>query len=418
MNIMKQLDADPAVLALDPPGEDGWLTPAQVAALTPELVRERVRALLPLIAEHAPEAERMGRPHPLVWEELRKTGFLYHFMPKAYGGCEFSATDFFLTSAVIAQACASTAWAFSFTVEHNWIASLFPKQAQDEFFAGGRYMVAPAVTNPMGRAVRVEGGYRLTAQWRYGSGVMNSNWCMGAAIIEGDDPPVPHWFAFPADEIQVLDCWKVDGLIGTGSNDIVVTDLFVPEHMQINFAAAGAGSSPGGELHPNPLYHLPVATFLSLVVVSTIIGAARGAVEIFRERLKTRKVVGSSTPLFEKANMQVLLARADLMARTAELYLAKLGDDLLDLAVSNRTADGEARCAIVAQAIFAGRMARDATRLVVDNSGTAVHFLSDPLQRIMRDVNTASSHLAQDFELIAEQHGRFMLGMAPTAFNY
>ncbi|MCX7863558.1 MAG: hypothetical protein N2423_00755, partial [Novosphingobium sp.] len=95
----------PAIIEVHAPGESGWLAREEVAALTPEIVRERIRALKPMIAAYAAQSEQLGYPHPDVWEAIRATGFFYHFVPKAYGGCEFGPEDFFRTARLICEAC-------------------------------------------------------------------------------------------------------------------------------------------------------------------------------------------------------------------------------------------------------------------------------------------------------------------------
>jgi alkylation response protein AidB-like acyl-CoA dehydrogenase len=418
---MRSEPAPPAkVLSVEGPGEDGWLSPAEVAALTPQVVRDRIRALKPLIAEYAPQSERLRYPHPEVWRAIRETGFFYHFVPKAHGGCEFGPEDFFETARIIAEACPSTGWAVTFTVEHNWAAALYPAEAQEAFFAGGRYMIAPLVSTPPAIATRVEGGYMVNAHWKWGSGVMHSNWCMGMAMIpgEGDAPPQMITVALPMAQATVLDTWYASGLAATGSNDIVVENVFVPEHMVISNQDMTMGTTPGAAIHANPLYRMPSTAFLSLVTSAPTIGAARGAVEIFRERLKTRKVTGTQTIVGEKANYQVMLAKADVMVRTAELLLQTLAREVLERAASGQNHDVAARMASTAQNAYASRIARDAIRLIIDNAGSSVHMQSDPLQRLARDANVACAHLIQDFESLAEQHGRSMLGMPPVTFFF
>jgi alkylation response protein AidB-like acyl-CoA dehydrogenase len=410
--------AEPKVLQPRAPGEAGWLTPAEVAALTPEIVRARVTALKPMIAEYAAESERLGYPHPMVWDALRETGFFYHFMPKKYGGCEFGPEDFFLTGRVIAEACASTAWACTFLVEHNWVAALYPEKAQEEFFAKGRYLMAPAVSTPPGQATQVPGGYRLTAQWKWGSGVMHADWAMGQAMCEVDGKPAMHWMAFPLREAKVLDTWYVQGLAATGSNDIVVNDLFIPEHMAVRSSDMGNGTTPGSKVHANPMYRMPSSAFLGLVTSAPAIGAARGAVNLFREKLKSRKVLGTQSILGEKPNYQVMLAKADVMVRMAELQHLTCAREVFELATKDQVHDIGARMAIVAQNSYATRVARDAVRLIVDNAGSSVHLLTDPLQRISRDVNVVCGHVIQDLETLAEQHGRNLLGLPPITYMF
>jgi len=410
----------PLLLDVAPPGESGWLSPEEVAALTPEIVRQRIVALKPMIADYAAESEQLRHPHPEVWEAVRATGFFYHFVPKAYGGCEFGPEDFFLTSRQICEACPSTGWAVTFTVEHNWVASLFPKEAQDTFFADGRYIIAPLVSTPPAMATPVEGGYRISAHWKWASGVAHSNWCMGMAMIpgEGDAPPNMITVALPLDQARVFDTWHASGLAATGSNDVVVEDVFVPEHMTVTNQALGMGMTPGAEIHDNPVYRMPSTAFLSLVTTASTVGAARGVVNIFRERIKTRVVTGTQTIVGEKPNYQVMLAKADLMVRTAELLHDTLTREVLERAAAGRNHDIAARMASTAQNAHASRMARDAIRLLIDNAGSSVHLSGDPMQRLARDANVACGHLIQDFEALCEQHGRSLLGLPPVTYFF
>jgi len=410
---MSPVTKDPAAISVHPPGETGWLTPTAVAALTPDGVREKIRALKPLIAEYAEESERLGYPHPKVWEAIRATGFFYHFVPKAYGGCEFGPEDFFLTAQLICEACASTGWAATFTNEHNWVGGLFPKEAQDVLFANGRYFLAPLTSTPPGNARKVDGGYIVNTHWKWGSGVMHSNWAMGLVMLMDEEggPPKPLMIALPMSQATVLDTWHVAGLKATGSNDVVVKDAFVPDYMAVPQELLSMGLSPGSQINDNPMYKMPFSGFLSLVVSVPVIGAARGAVEIFRERIKVRKVTGTQAIVGDKANYQSMLAKADMMVRTSELLLQTLTRSVLERAASGHNTDMGARIADTAHNAFAARLARDAIRLIIDNSGSSVHLLSDPLQRLARDANVACGHLIQDYEMLSEQHGRSMLGL-------
>ncbi len=411
------ISAEPKILEPHMPGESGWLTTAEVAALTPEIVRERIIALKPMIAEYALESERLGYPHPKVWEAIRATGFFYHFVPKMYGGCEFGPEDFFRTARQICQACASTGWAATFLAEHNWFAALYPKEAQDQFFAKGRYFMAPAVSTPPGQAIKVPGGYRVSARWKWGSGVMHSDWNIGMAVIppEGDVPPSVIWVAHPLSEAKVLDTWRgqVAGLAATGSNDIVVKDLFIPEHMAVKGSDLTMGTTPGAQLHANPMYRMPTTAFLSLVTSAPTIGAARAVVELFRERIKTRKVTGTQAIVGDKASYQSMLGKADVIVRTAELVHDTLTREVLERATKGQNHDIGARMASTAQNAFASRLARDALRMLIDNGGSSVHMASDPFQRMARDANVACGHVIQDYEQLSEQHGRNLLGLPP-----
>ena len=140
--------------------------------------------------------------------------------------------------------------------------------------------------------------------------------------------------------------------------------------------------------------------------------------ELFREKLKTRKVTGTQTIVGEKPNYQVMLAKADVMVSMAELQHMNCVREVHELARRGEVHDIGARMRIVAQNSYATRVARDAVRLIVDNSGSSVHLLSEPLQRIARDVNVVCGHVIQDFESLAEQHGRNLLGLPPVTYFF
>ena len=414
-NASQQPTTLPPTLVAEPPCEEDWLSPSEIATLTPEKINERLLLLQPLISSHAAMAEKQRRPVTEVWRAILRTGLLYHYVPRRFGGLEFGMEEFVQQILPIAEVCASTAWVASVTMEHNWLAAHFPEPAQQEFFKRGRFIVAPATSNPPSRAVRVPNGFRVSGRWRFGSGVMHSNWILAMVIIDGDPAPYPYWVAFPTTEAQILDTWYVDGLAGTGSNDILAKDVFVPEHMAVSMREMENGTSPGSKLHGNPLYRIPAVPSLTLTVTPTIVGAARGAVNLFRERLLTRKIYGSNIPQAQVSSAQVRLARADLLARTSELLMRSLAGDLHDLAKRGDSDNSAARKMIVAQNAHASFLAKESVRLVQDGSGSSVHALNDPLQRIMRDVNVVASHLAHDLETLAEQYGKSLLGIEAEA---
>jgi alkylation response protein AidB-like acyl-CoA dehydrogenase len=251
---------------------------------------------------------------------------------------------------------------------------------------------------------------------------MHSDWNIGMAILpsEGEAPPAAIWVAHRLSDAKVLDTWRgqVSGLTATGSNDIVVEDLFVPEQMVVTAADLSMGTTPGSKLHANPVYRMPSTAFLSLVTSASAIGAARGAVELFRERIKVRKVTGTQAIVGEKANYQAMLGKADVMVRTAELVHDTLTHAVFERAAHGQNHDVAVRMASTAQNAFASRLARDALRLLIDNSGSSVHLTSDPMQRMARDANVACGHLIQDYETLSEQHGRSLLGLPLTTMMF
>jgi alkylation response protein AidB-like acyl-CoA dehydrogenase len=270
-----------AVLKASVAPQGDWLSREEIASLTPQIMKERVQALVPLIASHAEEAERIRRPVDEVWNALRKAGVFYQMVPKVYGGLEFGPEDFLDVMLPIGEACASTCWVSTFCVEHNWLFAMFSKEAQDDIFGRFPYITAPGMTSPPGKAVRVPGGYRLTGKWRWGTGVMHADWIMAMAMIEGDNPPVPHYFMVPVEDSIIHDTWYVDGMAGTGSNDVEVRDVFVPEERAMDMNLMRIGQAPGTIYHRSngsKAFRMPMTAFMGLTAAIAALGAARNAV--------------------------------------------------------------------------------------------------------------------------------------------
>ena len=402
-----------------PPKGDDFLSKNDVAALTPEELVRRTRALKPLVAANAAECEKLRRPVDEVWNAIRKTGCFYHFVPKRYGGLEFDVDTFIDAMLPIAEGCASTGWVTAFCVEHNWMASHFPEQFQDETF-GGRfpYIIAPGATMPPGVAEPVAGGYRLSGRWKWGTGVMHADWVLVTGMIPGEKPPRQLFLAMPVEEVRVIDTWRMDGMIGTGSNDIVCEGLFVPEHRVIDMGQMRDGSTPGAKLHAhNPAYRMPMTPFLAVTAAIAAVGAARAACDHFKERIGVRMVYGTATRQVEKPAAHMRLGEARALAEAAETLIRTVARR--NVALTERgDVTTEERVSMRAQVALAMRMCRDAVRVLCEGAGSSAHALDNPLQRALRDVNVMSSHIVYDFDAATELQGRVLAGLEPNTPIY
>jgi alkylation response protein AidB-like acyl-CoA dehydrogenase len=410
------MSTTPKILESTLPGKPDWLSAAELRALTPAELIARTAALRPMLAAHAREAETIRKPVDSVWSAIRKTGVFYHFVPKRYGGLEFDVESFVDEILPLGEGCASTAWVTSFCMEHNWLLALFPKQAQDEIFGSHPYIIAPGVTQPPGKAERVKGGYRVSGCWKWGTCVMHADWALGIAMIAGEGPPPQMLFCImPISDVKILDTWQMDGMAGTGSNDVLAENVFVPEHRTVSQAQMREGKAPGAELHDSPLYKMPMLPFKALTAALPAVGAARGAVAAFRARLKERLVFGSDAKQAEKPAAQMRLAMADTQTRTAELLLRDIARALPKFGQRGSPATTEERIAMRMQVAYAVDLARAAVRTVCEASGASAHQLDNPLQRAQRDINVMASHVVYDMDAAMELHGRALVGLPPNS---
>lgn len=399
-----------------PAGGD-WLSPDALAALTPQVLVERMRALQPRIAAAAGEAERLRRPVDEIWNALRAAGYFYQFVPKAFGGLEVNTDQFIDISLPIAEACPSTGWAASFCAEHNWFLSHFPQETQTALFGGDfPYIVAPVVGTPIGKAERAPGGYRVTGHWKWGTGVMHADWIMANALVVGEPgPPGVVTALFPAKDAAVIDTWHVDGMAGTGSNDIVVSDMFVPEARTVPMDLLAAGRAPGSRGYESPIYRMPMLPFLAMTAAISAIGAARVALNAYRARLGAHLRLGDDARKAEKPAAQIRLGRADVMVAGAEQIIRQAGrDNVAAGALAGRDQVAE-RIRTRAQIALGVSLCRDAVSLLNEAAGSGVHALDQPFQRAVRDLNVIASHVVFDADTAFELHGRSLIGLAPNS---
>ena len=381
-----------------------------------ELV-ERIRELVPLVADHAAQAERERKPVDAVMRAIEDTGAYKFFVPKRYGGFEFSLKSFMEIGMLLGEGCLSTGWVVTFCMEHNWLLGLFNEQAQDEIFGRQPYIIAPGALAPKGTATPVDGGYRISGRWEWGTGVMHADWVMVGAMTAGGDPESPElcMYLIPRDQVNVLDTWHVAGMVGTGSNDIEVTDVVVPGHLRQNITDMRDGGSPGAELHGSATYRMPMMPVLGLTAAAPAVGAARKAVALFRERLSSRDVYGTQEKQAQRAMAQARLANAQVAVENAETLLLHIARQVMDWGESGQRCETEQRAHLRLQIATVVRQARDVVRAVVEASGSHAHFLDSPLQRSLRDLHTLSCHTVFDMDVGAELYGRLLLGFSPNA---
>jgi alkylation response protein AidB-like acyl-CoA dehydrogenase len=285
-NDVNDLSATPELADRQIPAGDDFLPRDEVSKLTPEELVRRVKALQPLIRERAPIAEKERRPDDQVWAALRGSGIFYLLIPKQFGGLEADFDSLIDIGMAIAEADASTGWTATFCIEHNWMLAKWPLKAQDELWNGKfPFVIAPYTANPPGQAVAVEGGYKVSAHWKWGTGCMHADHVLGMVLLPQEDgEPVPLSIVVPAEKARILDTWYMAGMQATGSNDVVFEDVFIPEH----YAARDIFAGGSDVAHDNPMYRVPFLPFLGLAAAITVIGATRGMVKVYQERVQSQ----------------------------------------------------------------------------------------------------------------------------------
>jgi 3-hydroxy-9,10-secoandrosta-1,3,5(10)-triene-9,17-dione monooxygenase len=385
----------------------------ETAPTEAELVRA-LKDLAPLLEAHAARAERERKPVDAVMAAVEATQAYRWFVPRRYGGFEFGLEPFVDVGLALGAADLATAWVVTFCMEHNWLLGLFGPEAQEHVFGRQPYVIAPGVLAPRGRATPVEGGFRLTGRWQWGTGVMHADWVLVGALTEHDGPPELCMYALPIDDVAVLDTWHMSGMVGTGSNDIEVHDAFVPSHLRLSLADVRDGDGPGARFHGTPTYRMPMLPVLGLTAAAPAVGCAMRTVERFRERLQERTVYGTADRQSERALAQARLSRLTVRAGHMEATLRAIAADVAARGEASEPCPELERAELRVRIGLVVQEARDLVRSVVEASGAGVHHLEDPTGRALRDLETLSCHTVFDLDIAAETHGRLLLGLPPN----
>jgi len=249
---------------------------------------ERIEAILPLVEANATQAEQQRKSVDEVIQALEQTGVFKSFVPARFGGYEIDTQTFIDIGIALSEACTSTGWVTTFYMEHNWMIGQFPPETQDAIFGQQPYILAPASISSTGVAEKVEGGYRINGRWGWGTGVMHADWVILNGVVQSEAAPDVRLFVVPISDISVDDTWYAAGMEGTGSNDMVAEDLFIPEARSESLPAMSMGRGSGTAVNDNPRFKHPMLPLLSIAAATPAIGAAKRALALFQERLGGR----------------------------------------------------------------------------------------------------------------------------------
>ena len=388
---------------------------------SPQELIERARAMVPEIRALAPETERNRGLSPHIVQRIRDAELLRTCRPAMFGGYEYDGEVALKIALTISAACASTGWTVNGAVSNGMSMAHWPLEAQREVWGSGDTdPFTFACFAPTGTAVPAPGGYRLTGHWSFASGCDISSWGKLGALIKppGDAPPYDGaFFLLPVEDCRIIDNWFVCGLSGTGSKDIAVEDLFIPEHRVLKFSETRAGTSPGARHHDNPIYRIPLLMLGASMLASTAIGAARGALDAYLDMTTGRTtrgaLAGGGLRMTEFATVQLRLADAAASVDAAELILLT---DMRNALAKLRRGDE----ITVSDRIRARRNQAYATKLAVQavealnasTGGFGLH-LENPVQRAWRDANAVARHVSLNWDAVGTMYGQHAFGLEP-----
>jgi 3-hydroxy-9,10-secoandrosta-1,3,5(10)-triene-9,17-dione monooxygenase len=406
--------------ASDPTSAAGTLpqtTRRDFSGVSYELAMRRARDIVPILGERAQQSED-ARVLPRETEQLLHEAGLFRFhQPKAFGGMELEFVAVVDITAELARGCPSTAWNVGNLACHHWILGYYDPQTQHEVWdANPDALIASSIALAAGRARKVEGGFVVTGRWPFSSGVDNSDWNMLAVTVLSDDGKTPvDWrlCLVPKSDYKIIDTWYAMGMEGTGSKDVAVNDLFVPERRALPLQRCRGGCDhPGAALTPGPLYRIPIVAASSHPLAPAALGAAEGAYELFVKTMAKRAGTYTGARVSDFQAVQIKAARARCLIDAARCLLRQSAIAFQAIAARNEVPSLETKLRFRAHSAFAVSQARQAVEALWSCYGAQGLYSRDPLQRHLRDVLAISQHFSFNFDIAGAAYGLNALGNA------
>jgi indole-3-acetate monooxygenase len=315
---------------------------------------------------------------------LKEAGLVEAGVPQEMGGCGADVRGLAGMLRVLGRACGSTALAFSMHTHqvaipawrwrHQKIAAVEPllKRIAAErivlLSSGGSDWIAGS-----GTAEKVEGGYRVSGRKVFTSGAAAGDILMtGAVLVEGAERFVLHFGAsMKAAEVRIEDTWHTLGMRGTGSQDVVLDGLFVPD-------AAVALKRKAGEWHP--LFQI-IATTAFPLVYAAYLGVADRACEI---------ALGLAQKRARTPELRALAGQMQVELRGAELA----HEAMLAVVERNAPSATSVNDVMISKTLVAEHAIR-AVELAMELAGGAGFYRSAGLERCFRDIQGARYHPMQ-----------------------
>ncbi len=379
------------------------------AASTP---LEVARALAPRIRERAAEIEAARQlPADLV-TDMANARLFKVAVPEAAGGLGADIITALRVIEEVARADGSTGWCLAMAVNTFRQSAQFAPEVRRELFYSDPVGVSAGSANPRGRAVSVLGGYRVTGHWFFASGCMHASSLHGACkVFDGEAPrrrpngdqEVRICYFYPKSIARIIDTWNVSGMRGTGSHDIEVEDLFVPEER--TFSALDRRARVTGPINRIHGFDLAGCGFACVGL-----GVARAAIDALVELASVKVPRYSSELLRDRLMAQAQVGEAEALLRSGRAFLFEVVAEMWETALAERPITERLRSDLRLAMTHAAQSAARATHIVCAAAGTTSIFAESPLERYARDAEVVTRHV-QLQPVNYEAVGRTLFGL-------
>lgn len=282
---------------------------------------EAARAMGPSLVMRREQCKAQRRVPDETVQAFHDAGFFRILQPERWGGYAMDPQVFYMVGFEIARFCPSSAWILGVIAVHNWQLAVFDDRAAQDVWGDDPTVLISSSYAPVGRVKVVDGGFRLSGRWSFSSGSEHCKWAFLGAVVPTPEAPFDmanyRTFLVPIGDYAIHDNWDVVGLQGTGSHDIVVDEVFVPEYRTHRSMDGFLCDNPGNAVNDAPLYRMPFMQVFVRAVCTATLGALEGALQAFIEVAKTRQV----GPAKMKNDPQARQLAAEVRAEIEEMKL-------------------------------------------------------------------------------------------------
>jgi len=348
------------------------------------------------------EAQRFISPD--IIQGFKKAGVYRALVARRFGGDEKSPAEFCRLIERISQADGSAGWVASFGIGGIYLAAL-PLATLEKLYANGPDVVFAGGIFPPQPAERVDGGFKVNGRWSWGSGSMGAE-VVGAGILpkNADGSGLPRMAVMPREKVQIAPNWDVMGLLGTGSHDIVVKDVVVPEEW--TFVRGGPASLD------TPLYRYPTLAFAAQVLTVVGLGIARAAIDEVLGMAAGRASVTGAPNLGERVYVQLEIAKIEAELRAARAWFFEAIDDVWQVLVAGGKPSDHQVSMLRLSTTHASRVGADVARRAQMLSGGTGVYESSPLAAQVRDAQMITQHAFMG-DITYQNAGAMLFGLKP-----
>lgn len=383
--------------------------------LTPDAIRliESAEKLVPNLLERADATDTAGKVPDETVKEMTEAGLFRVLQPKRWGGYELDPRVFYIIQMTLAQGCMSTAWIYGVIGVHNWQIGLFDEKAQVEVLGEDPEILIASTYMPVGKVEKVDGGFNFSGRWGFSSGVEHCKWIFLGGLVPkspGSKELEHRTFLLPKSDYEIVKNWDVHGLRGTGSHDIVVKDVFVPEYRTHQTNDYSDKACKGRVINDSPLYKIPFIQIFQRAVSTACIGALDGAITEFRKRCG--KHVGKhGGKTAEDVNAQMAVTEAMMTSDQLKLVLFRNFSEVVKYTNKGEMMPVEDRLLHRAQSAAVSKQAAEKVSEILRACAGSGLYRSNPIERAFRDLHQARGHIANNADAYMRAHGTVMLGL-------